>query len=115
MASKLIKRTLIGFLLLILAICSVHFVDRMIHCNANGLSRDEALSIANWKLSIQLEKNPDLLKNAKLVSEQLEQDRSWLFNYQSSACSVSIIVDSCGVADVGGLTDGCMNKSELAR
>ena len=96
---------LIGFVLLT---ATAHVLDRMIACTANGLTRDAALKISNDKLKIHLRsKAPDFA----LVESQFDTFKKWwTFSYRYRDCNIDIIVDECGVSDVGGLTEECVRK-----
>jgi hypothetical protein len=96
----------LAFGVLITFVVCVHYVDRMLRCKADGLSRDEALVIANWKLGIQI-KDSDLLRRFKILSDQFESGKVWSITYQAEDCLIIINVDKCGVTDIGGLSRGC--------
>lgn len=97
------------FVASVLFVLSIYLIDRERRCKTNGLSRDEALEVANWKLGIQFRNSP-LLHQFKLTSDQFESDKSWIFTYHAEGCVTYIIIDKCGVADVGGLSKGCISR-----
>lgn len=109
-----VKWIMFVFIALTLLVFGIHFTDRAIHCKMDGLSRDEALKVANWKLGIQFRKSA-LLYQFKLTAEQVESDKSWIFTYRTDDCVAYIIVDKCGVTDVGGLSKNCVFKAEKSK
>lgn len=103
-----IKWIVYVFIALVLIALGLYFTGIKKHCKAEGLSREEALKIANWKLGIQFRAST-LLRQFKLAAEQFESDKSWTFTYRADDCTAYIIVDKCGVTDVGGLSEGCIS------
>lgn len=100
-----LKWITLALMALVLLISTLYIVDRITRCTTNGLARNDALKIADKKLKIQFRDHPSL-DNFVLVGEQFD-DKSWMFTYQFKDCVVDIIIDRCGVADVGGLSEGC--------
>lgn len=73
-------------------------------CSSDGLSREDALKFANEKLSIQEKK----YSTTEFTLKSAQKDGSdWTFVYSAKDCTIDIIINKCGVADVGGLTRGC--------
>lgn len=98
-----------ALVVLVLLSIGVYFVDRMTRCTANGLARGDALRIADEKLKTKF-KGEKLTNEFLLVSEQFESDKSWLFTYRAKDCTVAIIIDKCGVADIGGISKACISR-----
>lgn len=84
-------------------------VDSKLRCSDDGLSQGSALSIANERLRVKFNGHR-IEREFKLEKSQLDDDRSWLFYYQAADCSIIISVDRCGVADVGGISQGCPSR-----
>ena len=84
---------------------AVYFVDRVIRCKENGLTYNNAFKVANEKLKVDFNNHSSFeLKDKEFDSS----DKHWRFIYTSGDCSVSIIVDNCGVSDIGGFSKGCI-------
>lgn len=93
---------------LILLIAAVHVVDRMIACTANGLTYTAALEISNRKLKTHMRNNAS---DFVLIDSQFDNLQKWWgFSYKSNDCEIAIIIDECGEADIGGLSEGCIRK-----
>jgi len=58
----LVRKWLLSLLALIVVFIVVGFIDHCVRCKANGLSRTEALKLANWKISQQFRKNQPNMK-----------------------------------------------------
>ena len=79
-----------------------------INCTAHGLARDQALAIGVQKLETKFTDHP-LHSEFKLAEEQFDpSDSSWMFSFRANACVVAIIIDKCGVSDIGGLSKSCL-------
>lgn len=79
-----------------------------IRCSTNGLSKDAALAVASEKLfSLKKRYSNQLFV---LVASQ-EIDGEWIFRYTGKDCIVDIVVDKCGVTDVGGLNQACIGEA----
>jgi len=74
--------------------------------NTHGLTKEKAFAIATDRLSTKFNKN-DYSKQFVVVSEQLEQDKSWYFCYKLNDCIIYISIDSRGVADISGISKEC--------
>lgn len=105
-----IKRLALVLIVPVLILAIVYIADRMIRCTTKGLSRNDAVKIADKKLKTQFRNNPSV-DEFVLVAEQFD-NRSWMFSYQLKDCYVDIIIDRCGVADVGGLSEGCIARTQ---
>ena len=89
-----------------LLIIGLLILDNFVRCKVNGLVRDDAIKVADRRLKTKF-KGHYLENSFVLQSEQLEDDKSWLFVYTGKDCVVGIIIDKCGVADIGGWSKGC--------
>ncbi|MDD0837951.1 hypothetical protein PSQ40_05135 [Curvibacter sp. HBC61] len=98
------KVIVIGALTLIFLVVVSILHDYWWRCSSGGLSRDFALAIANEKLSAQEKKYQTAEYSLKAI---LHHGDDWMFTYEVKDCTIDIIVNKCGVADVGGLTRGC--------
>lgn len=97
-----------ALLALVIALLSIHLIYKMTHCRANGLARSEALIIADRKLKTEF-RGSFLSSEFTLEKERFENyDKSWVFTYRARNCKVDIVIDNCGVSDVGGMTEGCI-------
>ncbi|RZI77647.1 MAG: hypothetical protein EOP38_28395 [Rubrivivax sp.] len=101
MLRKIIK--VAGGLLIVLLVTSL-LHDYWWRCSSGGLDRDDALKIAKERLE-DLEKRYGTKEFVLKASEKESTD--WLFTYEFKGCTVDIIIDKCGVADVGGMSSGC--------
>lgn len=61
--------------------------------------------VAAEKLHTQIKRYDT--KDFALESAKL-QNGDWMFTYATRDCTVDIIIDKCGVADVGGMTKECL-------
>lgn len=84
----------------------IFFVADRMRCEKQGLTRESALRVASDRLFVHL-KGGQLQGALKLTSAEQDDDLSWMVRYQADGCLITIIVDRCGVADIGGLTKGC--------
>jgi len=80
-----------------------YFVEKVIRCENDGLTRDAAIRIAEKKLSADF-KNPSF----SLKSEKFQEyGKIWLFIYSNDNCIVAVSIDKCGVSDIGGISKEC--------
>jgi hypothetical protein len=97
------KKVILPIFAIAVLLVGGYFLNNEIRCKESGLSRDKAVEIANEKIKIEFNEVGFLLKN-----EQFEDsDKSWLFTYHTGDCAVDVIVDRCGVSDIGGLSVKC--------
>jgi len=99
-----IIRVIVGLvaLLTLALIFSLEFFK----CDVEGVNGKQALAIANERLLVKFDKHR-LERNFKLEKYLQDDQLNWSFYYRAEECSVIIIVDSCGVADIGGMSLGC--------
>lgn len=95
--------------LVALSLLGFYVYDRVHRCTLHGVPRKAALPVAEIKLRVTLANYPSVAE-FKLIREQFDKtDDTWVFDFQENDCEVSIIIDKCGVSDVGGLSKGCLN------
>jgi len=96
------KKAIVYLLAGIVFLVGIYFSDKAIRCSKNGFTRSDVIKIANEKLEI------DFNAYFLLKDEQFDNDdKSWNFTYSVEDCVVNVIIDRCGVSDVGGITEGC--------
>lgn len=89
-----------------LLLATVYFIDETIRCSSNGQKRIDAIKYSNKLLEVTFNNHP-----FSLQSEQFDNfNKTWVFTY-IGICTVDIIVDKCGVVEIGGLTKGCSYKT----
>lgn len=89
---------------IVLFFVSAYFWDKAKRCEANGYTRENANKIAMKKLEIDFNNFSSFM----LKNEQFDEyDKNWMFTFKNDGCNVDVIVDKCGVSDIGGLTENC--------
>ncbi len=69
-------------------------------CSSTGLDEQVARNIAEEKVK--------RYGQANLALQYFQKDGSdWTFSYAGKDCIVHIVVDRCGIADIGGQTHRC--------
>lgn len=103
-----------SFLLLIL-IMVVSVLYSCMNCNTDGVTFDEANDIASSVVKEMSERRRNPIdKNIVLDFAEFDSySNMWVFNYTGDGCVVSVIVDKCGSADIGGLSKECLTEREL--
>jgi hypothetical protein len=97
------KKLILPILAIAVLLFGAYIINNGVRCKKSGLMRDKAIEIAYDKLKIEFKKAGFLLKN-----EQFEDsDKSWLFTYHEGDCVVDVIIDRCGVSNIGGLSAKC--------
>ncbi len=103
-----LKLTLIGFGALAFIGITVYLVDIKLRCHDNGLMQEAAEKIANRRLGVAFNKKKAHEAFTLQNVQWQEEDHSWMFTYKSGECEVVIVIDNCGVADVGGVSEACI-------
>ena len=107
-----IKWTVCAFAALALILLGIYVFYIATRCSENGVARDDAKKIATEQLKLKFSKNA-LSNDFILEKEEFDAvDKSWIFTYRARDCTVAIIIDKCGVADVGGMSEGCLPTRE---
>jgi len=89
-------------------IFAVFLSDYVMRCHRKPLSREEALERANNKLQRFSRKFVVGDTLPKLAEEQYDPQRGeWMFTFDNSTCSLTIIADRCHGMDIGGVSKGC--------
>lgn len=107
------RKRLLLYISIIIAIFlfGIYIYDKIIRCNNNGLSRENAIKISNIKVENDFR---DQLSFKELILEKEyfdDSDKSWIFTYRIKDCIIDCVVDKCGVCDIGGITEGCIPKN----
>ena len=99
----------IGVLLLVLlcfALIGYHKYDTELRCKPMGYEKVEAENHAKHYL-IEMVKKFNFPQNKSTFDASSRSNDTWSFEYTQGACRIYINVNSCGEADIGGLTAEC--------
>lgn len=101
MLRKVVKA---GCVALVCALVGVVLHDYWWRCSSDGLSKEAALTIANEKLSNQ---DKQISTDHFVLKSAQKEGSDWLFTYSAENCTLDIVINKCGVADIGGMTQSC--------
>ena len=110
---RIIQWALIIIIGVAILFISMEFLWRETNCKAEGWERNAALEHADEKLKVTFESpaysfdEKVALEDFVLVNEQFSYGL-WSFSYRAKDCFVDIIIDKCGISDIGGMSDACI-------
>jgi hypothetical protein len=91
----------LGFAIAVIALTANLAYDHWWRCPANGLEKQAAIVIANGSLA-------ERYTNIRLSFLSATRDGTdWIITYRNERCTVDVVINRCGAADIGGVTRDC--------
>jgi hypothetical protein len=102
-----VKRYILASVVAVSFVAVGLYAEHLVRCSGAPLTREQALRQAATRLQTFTKSFDTGNAVPSLVGEQFDNSvGTWIFTYSSPICTISVLVNKCEGADVGGST-GC--------